>query len=298
MRTALTRLVALSLLAGLTGCASHDRAGGDTTGAGGPPAHDYVLVTLRRGPQAPTRSAEERTQIQAQHLANIGRLAEERTLVVAGPYGDERSDPEARGIFIFDVPTVSDATALTNTDPAVIAGALALTPEPLRTNADLRAALEAHLARDEASKRAGTPRPMGADIRPYVLVRAADGEAAERTLRAACPPDAIVLDGRTAGGAGFFVLDARETAAVRTWLASAAEITRDWTLDLWYATDLLVLARVSPTRALSSGGPERAASDLAPLAPSAPRHDPARHTGHGAPPLPNRVPAGKSSENA
>ena len=40
---------------------------------------------------------------------------------MAGPFG---GDGELRGIYVFNVPTIEEAEALTNTDPAVIAGSL------------------------------------------------------------------------------------------------------------------------------------------------------------------------------
>lgn len=51
------------------------------------------------------------------HFDNIGRLAEQGKLVVAGPLGKNKK--EYRGIFILDVNTVEEAKALLATDPAV-----------------------------------------------------------------------------------------------------------------------------------------------------------------------------------
>jgi uncharacterized protein YciI len=81
----------------------------------------YIMVLLRRGDQATTFTKEELAKIQEGHMANIGRLAKEGFLHVAGPFGD---DTELRGIFILDVESVEAAQALVATDPAIQAGRL------------------------------------------------------------------------------------------------------------------------------------------------------------------------------
>jgi uncharacterized protein YciI len=60
-------------------------------------------------------------------MANIIRLAGLKKLVVAGPFGD---NGPLRGIFVFKVASLDEARALTETDPAVQAGRLALDIHP------------------------------------------------------------------------------------------------------------------------------------------------------------------------
>lgn len=81
----------------------------------------YVMVLLHRGKKANKYSKEESAKIQAGHMENIGRLAKEGKLLVAGPMGD---DTDLRGIFILDCETIDEAKALVDTDPAVVAGKL------------------------------------------------------------------------------------------------------------------------------------------------------------------------------
>ena len=81
----------------------------------------YVMAFLLAGDRVNEYSKEERAEIQKGHMANINKLAEEGKLVLAGPF---INGGEKRGIFIFDVPTKSEAELLTNTDPAVQAGVL------------------------------------------------------------------------------------------------------------------------------------------------------------------------------
>lgn len=47
-------------------------------------------------------------------MKNIGRLADEGKLIVAGPFLDNQ---EIRGIYIFNVSSIEEAKALTETDP-------------------------------------------------------------------------------------------------------------------------------------------------------------------------------------
>jgi uncharacterized protein YciI len=82
---------------------------------------DYVFGLLVRGPKLTREQTEETKKIQEGHMANINRLAETGKLVLAGPFVD---GGDRRGVFIFKVDSLSEAQALTDTDPAVIAGRL------------------------------------------------------------------------------------------------------------------------------------------------------------------------------
>ena len=81
----------------------------------------YVMVFLWRGEKAAEFSEKELEELQAAHLANINRLAEEGIVAVAGPYGD---DTELRGMFILDVGSVEEAKVHVDTDPMIKAGRL------------------------------------------------------------------------------------------------------------------------------------------------------------------------------
>ena len=86
----------------------------------------YVMAFLKTGPNRPDND-EDATELQAAHMANIKRLAEEGKLVLAGPFLDNGN---LRGIYIFDVTTVAEAKALTKTDPAIRAGSLVMELHP------------------------------------------------------------------------------------------------------------------------------------------------------------------------
>jgi len=95
--------------------------------------HKYVMCFLRTGPNK-SLSVDSSKKVQAAHLKNIKKLADEGKLVVAGPFIDET---ELEGIFIFNVPTIEEAQALTNTDPAVKAGILIMELHPWYSSAAL-----------------------------------------------------------------------------------------------------------------------------------------------------------------
>lgn len=86
----------------------------------------YVLALLKAGPNRDQDSATA-ARLQAAHLANIQRMAQEGKLVLAGPFMDEG---ELQGIYVFNVETVDEARALTESDPAIQAGRLVMELHP------------------------------------------------------------------------------------------------------------------------------------------------------------------------
>lgn len=100
----------------------------------------YVMAFLKRGPKR-NQDPEEATRLQAAHMANIGRMAEEGSLVVAGPFLD---DGEIRGIYIFNVSDTAEARKLTETDPAIQAGRLVMELKPWYGSAALMGVNEVH----------------------------------------------------------------------------------------------------------------------------------------------------------
>ena len=63
---------------------------------------------------------DERKKVFEGHFANIGKLADEGKLAVAGPFG--KNDKAWRGLYIFNATTVEEAEKLVVLDPAVKAG--------------------------------------------------------------------------------------------------------------------------------------------------------------------------------
>ncbi len=94
----------------------------------------YVLAFLKAGPNRDQDSLAA-ANLQRAHLQNIGRLAEQGKLVLAGPFLD---DGDLRGIYIFNVETVEEAKRLTETDPAIQTGRLVMELHPWYGSASLQ----------------------------------------------------------------------------------------------------------------------------------------------------------------
>lgn len=101
----------------------------------------YVVAFLRSGPARDLDSATA-AELQRAHLDNIKRMAEEKSLLVAGPFLD---DGDLRGIYIFDVESVDEARALTETDPAIQRGWLEMELHPWYGPAAMRALYDLNL---------------------------------------------------------------------------------------------------------------------------------------------------------
>ena len=86
----------------------------------------YYMAMLKKGP---VRNHDSLTAagIQEAHMAHIMKMAEEKKLVLAGPFLD---NGDLRGIFILNVASKEEAEALTNQDPAVQAGRLVMEIHP------------------------------------------------------------------------------------------------------------------------------------------------------------------------
>lgn len=100
----------------------------------------YMLAFLKLGLNRDQDSATISWLQQAQ-LDNITRLANEKKLVLAGPFLD---DGDIRGIYLFDVRTLEEAQVLTETDPAVKAGRVVMELHPWYGSAALMKIDETH----------------------------------------------------------------------------------------------------------------------------------------------------------
>lgn len=86
----------------------------------------YTMAFLKRGPNR-NLSEEETADLQRLHLDNIHKMAEDGTLLLAGPFLD---DGDTRGIYIFNIESLEEAQKIAESDPAVQAGSLILDIRP------------------------------------------------------------------------------------------------------------------------------------------------------------------------
>jgi uncharacterized protein YciI len=120
-------------LAALCGCASaeevpeaatapaaYDAALAERLGADELGMRSYVLAILKTGPQdSVITGKDERAALFAGHFSNMGKLAEEGKLVLAGPLGGEDG---RRGLFILNTADIDTAKEWVATDPTIEAG--------------------------------------------------------------------------------------------------------------------------------------------------------------------------------
>ena len=78
----------------------------------------YVLVILKTGPNK-MADGEARKQMFQGHFANMGKLAADKKLVLAGPLDGKEG---RRGIFVLNTPDIEAAKAWVSTDPVIIHG--------------------------------------------------------------------------------------------------------------------------------------------------------------------------------
>ena len=101
----------------------------------------YVIAFLKTGPKI-VPEGKERNELFAGHMANIGRLADEGKLAVAGPF--VKNDAGFRGIFILNVQTIEEARKLVDTDPVVKSGVMVVELYKWFGSASLMATPEIH----------------------------------------------------------------------------------------------------------------------------------------------------------
>ena len=230
--------LALTLAGSLAcGCAG---TGGSTAD---PPARSYTLVFIKTGPKSGQLPADETRTLFAGHFSNMQRMAEERQLLVAGPFGETRHDPALRGIFVLDTGDLDRARQIASTDPPTQAGIFVLDFHSLSTDAPLRAMHERVMQLDQQAeakaKAEGRERKPGEGGRSFVLLTAEDGERAAKALRAA-PGGLVLLSARLDGSQTFALLDAPDPDAARAQLGEVAGQLGPFVLDGWYASAELV----------------------------------------------------------
>ena len=100
----------------------------------------YVLVVLKTGPNK-IPAGRERDDMFKGHFANIGRLAAEGKLALAGPFDGVDG---WRGLFIFAVADIEEAKKHVATDPVIIQGEMVTEYHKYYGSAALMLVREAH----------------------------------------------------------------------------------------------------------------------------------------------------------
>ncbi|WP_160139524.1 YciI family protein [Chryseobacterium sp. c4a] len=107
----------------------------------------YTIVMLATG-TAKIEDKTEMSNLMKGHMANIGKLADEGKIIVAGPFL-EKNKENYRGMFIFNTKSKEEAEQWVKTDPAVQAKVFSYEIFPWYGSAALPLYLKHH---DEISK--------------------------------------------------------------------------------------------------------------------------------------------------
>jgi uncharacterized protein YciI len=209
-----------------------------TPGAPGSPREamrGYTLVQIHTGPMSGKLDKAANDAAFAGHFANMERLAGERKLLVAGPYGKQRHDTTLRGLFVLGTTQRAQAMAWAGTDPTTQAGVFTLAYHDLQTDAPLLRALEEDLAWRADLAASGVEPGPGEGARPYVLLTAEQGDLALRELAALAAPGRFLL-ARLDATRAFALLDAETEAAARERFAPQLAALGECALDEWYAS--------------------------------------------------------------
>ena len=115
---ALAALLALPLAASAQTASAYDADLATSLGADERGMRQYVLVILKTG-HSKMPAGDARTKMFEGHFANMGKLAGEKKLVLAGPLDGKEG---RRGIFVFNTPDIDTARTWVATDPVIING--------------------------------------------------------------------------------------------------------------------------------------------------------------------------------
>lgn len=118
----------------------HDAALARTLGADELGMRHYVLVVLKTGPNKKPAGPDRDAMFKG-HFANIGRLAAEGKLAVAGPFDGVDG---WRGLFILATGDLAEARRLVETDPVVAEGEMVAEYHALYSSAALMQVNETH----------------------------------------------------------------------------------------------------------------------------------------------------------
>jgi uncharacterized protein YciI len=207
-----------------------------------PAPHSYVLAVLRTGPRADPLPADEQRTVFAGHFENMERLATEGKLLLAGPFGSDRSDPARRGLFVLATADRATAERWAGTDPGVQAGVFESAFYSLQVLFDVRSVHAADLMRRETAQREGrTPKP-GDWARGYALLTVDDAKKAAVLVGAPF----VVAEARLDGAAALIWIDAPNAQAARELLQPFLAKLGAHQVEDWFGTDRL--AALSPTR--------------------------------------------------
>lgn len=197
---------------------------------------EWTWVWILTGPRDGEVQGTARAAAFTGHFANMDRLADEGSLLLAGPFGEPRAQADHRGVFVLSAADPEEARRIAATDPTARAGVFVFEVEAFRTRDPLERIAGMHEAAVAAS---GEPDPPpGFHARPYVLVSGRPAAAAARALDPRA--DGVLFSGILASGAeetALYCLDA--VAAEEAWerLRALPHDDVEWRVMPWFASE-------------------------------------------------------------
>jgi len=193
---------------------------------------DYVFVFIMSG-AAKDLSPEQQQEAFAGHFSNMEKQSKAGDLLIAGPMGPPKSDPDHRGLWVFNAETLEAGMALAETDPTFKAGMFKLSGHVFTTDRPLtdlpRLEEEA-----EAARRADPEIPNEWVGRAYILATA---PFSDELLETVSTTDGVLIAGTLHGsgpdGADEVLawLDAEKQGVAEMLLPDG-----DWTWHGWYGS--------------------------------------------------------------
>jgi len=196
----------------------------------------YTLVLLKTGPADGEVVGEERQRAFQGHFENMGRMANERQLVVAGPFGNRRHDPTLRGLFVMNSGQRDVAAAWAGSDPTTARGVFVQEYHALATDAPLVLGLERDLEREARDEAEGREPDMAASMRTYVLLIAEHGDLALPALAPLAAQGRVFVLGTLDGTRAIAWLDAADLGQAERDFGAALAGVGTYTLDEWYGS--------------------------------------------------------------
>ncbi len=83
------------------------------------PMRFYVIAILEKGPKWTKEVNAEAKELLKGHFDNMGRMAKEGKLILAGPLAEAG---DAAGIFVLNTGSIDEARKWCDTDPSIAAG--------------------------------------------------------------------------------------------------------------------------------------------------------------------------------
>ena len=210
-----------------------------------PPTEDpgrqtYPWVWLLTAEGAENVHGDALQEAMVGHFENMDRLAEEGSLVAAGPLFEPRADPLHRGVYVLSPESMLNAKEIAETDPAAKAGVFEMRVERLHTEDRLDLIATRHEAALEAS---GVEEPEpGFLCEGYVLITGLPATAARDAMAGSDLP--VCFEGTIGEWAmtrQLYCLDFRSLDELPDTLPGGDSVI--WSVMPWFSSEQVGLLR-------------------------------------------------------